>query len=194
MPRLHWSLCLIAVIGLIAACGETPPSESDEGKPDPEPKVTEATAEVKSVTLTGLMDLVEADDTKPVVVNLWAHWCPPCVEETPILIEFAEKLGDKADFISVSMDFAENKKGYADVPAAVTAMEAAAKGLKIPFTVYVADTTDSEASGWYSYLEVDAEVPATVFFDKNGMAKASHKTFESVEQAMAWFDAATKAE
>ncbi len=27
-----------------------------------------------------------------VVVNLWATWCPPCVEETPSLEDFAEKL------------------------------------------------------------------------------------------------------
>src|SRR5579862_8771949 len=27
-----------------------------------------------------------------VVVNLWATWCPPCVEETPSLEQFAEKM------------------------------------------------------------------------------------------------------
>jgi peroxiredoxin len=27
-----------------------------------------------------------------VVLNLWATWCPPCVEETPSLVDFAEKM------------------------------------------------------------------------------------------------------
>ena len=27
-----------------------------------------------------------------VVLNLWATWCPPCVEETPSLEQFAEKM------------------------------------------------------------------------------------------------------
>lgn len=27
-----------------------------------------------------------------VVLNLWATWCPPCVEETPSLVRFAEKM------------------------------------------------------------------------------------------------------
>ncbi len=29
-----------------------------------------------------------------VVVNLWATWCPPCVEETPSLVQFAGKMRD----------------------------------------------------------------------------------------------------
>ncbi len=27
-----------------------------------------------------------------VVVNFWATWCPPCVEETPSLVDFAQKM------------------------------------------------------------------------------------------------------
>jgi len=27
-----------------------------------------------------------------VVLNLWATWCPPCVEETPSLVQFAERM------------------------------------------------------------------------------------------------------
>jgi cytochrome c biogenesis protein CcmG/thiol:disulfide interchange protein DsbE len=29
-----------------------------------------------------------------VVLNLWATWCPPCIEETPSLERFAEKMRD----------------------------------------------------------------------------------------------------
>jgi peroxiredoxin len=40
-----------------------------------------------------------------VVLNFWATWCPPCVEETPSLVRFAEKMRDHGVMvISVSVD------------------------------------------------------------------------------------------
>lgn len=43
---------------------------------------------------------------KPVILNIWATWCPPCVEEIPSLIEFAKTVKKELgiDIIAVSMD------------------------------------------------------------------------------------------
>jgi len=39
------------------------------------------------------------------VLNFWATWCPPCVEETPSLVRFAEKMrASQVDVVSVSED------------------------------------------------------------------------------------------
>jgi peroxiredoxin len=40
-----------------------------------------------------------------VVVNFWATWCPPCIEETPSLQEFAARMrGQGVTVIGVSVD------------------------------------------------------------------------------------------
>jgi thiol-disulfide isomerase/thioredoxin len=40
----------------------------------------------------------------PVLVNLWATWCVPCVEEMPALDRLQAKLGDKLRILAISED------------------------------------------------------------------------------------------
>jgi thiol-disulfide isomerase/thioredoxin len=41
---------------------------------------------------------------KPLLVNLWATWCGPCVAEMPTLERIAERSGDKLKVLTVSQD------------------------------------------------------------------------------------------
>jgi cytochrome c biogenesis protein CcmG, thiol:disulfide interchange protein DsbE len=42
---------------------------------------------------------------KVVLLNFWASWCPPCVEETPSLIQMQERLKDRGIVVlAVSID------------------------------------------------------------------------------------------
>ncbi len=41
---------------------------------------------------------------KPVVLNFWATWCPPCIQEMPSLVQLQKELGDKVTIIAVSED------------------------------------------------------------------------------------------
>ena len=48
---------------------------------------------------------------KYLVLNFWATWCPPCVEETPSLSQFARQFGDKGVVVlGVSVD--KDPKAY----------------------------------------------------------------------------------
>ena len=38
---------------------------------------------------------------RPTLVNVWATWCPPCVEEVPDLAAFREKAGDRVGVVGV---------------------------------------------------------------------------------------------
>lgn len=44
---------------------------------------------------------------KPLLVNLWATWCGPCVAEMPTLDALAAKAGDKMTVLVVSQDNAD---------------------------------------------------------------------------------------
>ena len=39
-----------------------------------------------------------------IIINFWASWCPPCVEETPSLIRFTQKHAAKFTLIALSQD------------------------------------------------------------------------------------------
>jgi len=41
---------------------------------------------------------------KPVLLNFWATWCPPCVEEIPSLVALQSQVGDRIVILTVSMD------------------------------------------------------------------------------------------
>jgi peroxiredoxin len=45
---------------------------------------------------------------KPVVLNFWATWCPPCIEEMPSLVQLQERLNGKVTVIAVSLDVDDN--------------------------------------------------------------------------------------
>jgi thiol-disulfide isomerase/thioredoxin len=39
---------------------------------------------------------------KPVVIDFWATWCPPCIASIPHMNELASKFGDRAVFVGLS--------------------------------------------------------------------------------------------
>lgn len=46
---------------------------------------------------------------KVVILNFWATWCPPCVEEMPSLVRLQQRLKDKGvEVLAVSVDADEN--------------------------------------------------------------------------------------
>ena len=98
----------------------------------------------KSVTLASFKG-------KPLLLNLWATWCAPCVAEMPTLDAVAGAMKDKVQVVAVSQDLQGAEK--------VT-----------PFFAQKAFTTlkpylDAKASLSIAY---QANLPTTILYDSNG--------------------------
>jgi peroxiredoxin len=98
VPRSSVWLLLLPLF-LLAACDRTPrPPLVD--RPAPEFSVQDSGRTVALKDLRG----------KVVVVNFWATWCPPCVEEIPSLVAMQAQMKDKVTVFAVSMD--EDEEAY----------------------------------------------------------------------------------
>jgi thiol-disulfide isomerase/thioredoxin len=49
-------------------------------------------------------DIRLADLRGPLLINVWAQWCPPCRQESPYLAELHRKAGTKVQLIGIDYD------------------------------------------------------------------------------------------
>jgi len=166
-----WSL--IALASLIVIGGGYVLTQFWEGRGFEETKLTESA--LADITSVDLLKLVKSSGGKTTVVNIWATWCQPCVEEFPHLIELYKKYSDKGlQLVLVSADAEEDRGRVMDFLSE--------QG--VDFATYIKSEPDNEfvmALG----QEWTGALPATFIYDAKGdlkkfwMGDASFEEFEN---------------
>lgn len=114
-PLSSASLTLLGILTLgVGACdrGATEPAQESEASA-PETVATGTIDRSMAGELMPAVALVDPDGAelntgalqgRPVLVNLWATWCAPCIKEMPLLDEVAADYGDRLKVLTVSQD------------------------------------------------------------------------------------------
>ena len=114
-----------------------------------------ALSETAFPDLDGKPHLLSEWKAKVLIVNFWASWCPPCVEEMPEFSRLQAELGDKGvQFVGILVD---------------DEADAARDFLKVRPMAYPILNGAIGGSQWALSLGNKAEVlPFSVVFDKGG--------------------------
>jgi len=94
---------------------------------------------------------------KAVLVNVWATWCVPCVEEFPYLVRLREEFKDQVEVVFISADF----------PDQLTRVETFLQEQNVDWQTYINDGKD-EPFILAIHPDWTGAMPATVVYDKNG--------------------------
>ena len=114
-PLLRTELGQRALNAAVSASAPAPPA----GTP-----VAERGEPIPAITLPGLdgtpRTLPDAWPGRPLLVNLWASWCGPCIEEMPELQRFATEQGDNGvQVVGIALDDAASVQAFLErIPVA----------------------------------------------------------------------------
>ena len=137
---------------------------------------------LRIATLEELKTELEARRGRAYLLNFWATWCEPCVEELPDLADLHTKFVDQGGgVVGISYDLMVPGPGPAKV---LQNVERLARGRELPFDNYVFDDDDySRINAW---LELPGPVPVTLAIDARGEVvdrqegKAGPERFEAM--------------
>lgn len=107
------------------------------------------------ITFNELEKIMYQQDDTVRIINFWATWCKPCIEELPAFEQIsAEYKTQKVKIILVSMDF----KSKIDIQ-----LKPYIQKNHIQSTVFVMDQTDSNI--WINKVSTEwsGSIPATIF-------------------------------
>ncbi len=134
---------------------------------------------VEPINEQGLRQLIHERAGRILLLNVWATWCKPCVEEFPGLIRLQQTYRDSlVDIVAISVDYPD------EVASKIIPF---LDSLGVSFTVFVADIPKPEDLITTLNPAWSGAVPATFVFDRHGRRRAfllGRKNFEIFKDAV----------
>jgi thiol-disulfide isomerase/thioredoxin len=142
--RVRVMVAAVALLALVACTGGGSPTTSSG------PSWPTSVDALPTLDATQFHDLIAQQQGRPVLVNIWASWCDPCIAEAPDLAAAHAKYGDRVRFIGV--DIQDDRTGATDF----------IDQHQMPYpSVFDPSNAIAVSYGLFS-------PPATLFFDRNG--------------------------
>jgi thiol-disulfide isomerase/thioredoxin len=115
-------------------------------------------AKVVTIGQDGLKQALIADDKKIKVINFWATWCAPCIEELPYFEKIGTSYKEELDVILISLDEAKS---------ITTAVQPFLEKNQIRSKVLLLD--DPYAAEWIPLIDQhwDGAIPVTLIISKD---------------------------
>ncbi len=121
--------------------------------------------DVRKVSSLNQIDSLKSSyDGNVTLVNFWASWCKPCVEEFPDLLRLrSDYTGKGLKVVFISLDFPEEVN---------TKLIPFLKKNNVDFTTFYGDFKNTEEIMDYFDKKWDGAIPATFIFDRKGILRS----------------------
>ncbi len=154
--------------------GDATPVADEQGElsgPAPEDVIDEPRPTFALQDLDGQERAISSFEGKVVLLNFWATWCPPCVEEMPVLDRLARDLGDDGlRVVGVALDDASAVRDFANT-----------HDIDYPLLIGGRDAYSLVRA----YGNARTTLPHTVVIDRQGIVRAIHRGALDAQEAEA---------
>lgn len=155
-----WRLGGIAVACFVLVSTMVQAGASEAKPASVVPAASPEVSSVEVLTVRGLLEILKAGRGSVTVLNLWATWCAPCLEEMPELVRFDQTYRAKGvKFLSVSADHPDTLDER---------VRTYVKREKLPFAVWVVGGESPDELAQAIDRQWQGSLPATFVFDASG--------------------------
>ncbi|EPJ6838194.1 TlpA family protein disulfide reductase [Stenotrophomonas maltophilia] len=171
-PALLWTAVLAAGLGLWAGHRLSPGPSAPAAPATAVTPTLQVGDPLPALTLPDLagqpLDLRARFAGRPLLINVWASWCAPCVEEMPELARFADAQGDNGvQVLGIALDTPDDVRAFL---------------LRVPVDYPIVVETPGPRDASVQLGNTQGLLPYSVLFDAQGrLVKAKLGPFEHGE-------------